>query len=115
MAIKGQDIYRRFSLCAIALTGLIAIASLVLLNRSNLISTSRDDAALQNPRIGSVLVDAADTTIFLDMPNFRLCGTYFLSFPEKCIVNGEYVPRNEFPDQLSQLISPSRLIITADQ
>ncbi len=35
--------------------------------------------------------------------DFRKCGTYYLSLPEKCLIDGEYVSRFEFPSQPSAL------------
>lgn len=44
-------------------------------------------------------IEAAPTLIAGPLAGLQTCGIYFLSLPDKCLINGEYKPRLEYSDR----------------
>ena len=99
LGLTGRN---RIVLLGVALAS-SSIAAFMFIARPFSLPSSNEEQATRSSRIVFTSSDNADRMIEMQVLDFRKCGTYYLSLPEKCLIDGEYVSRFEFPSQPSAL------------
>ena len=112
LGLTGRN---RIVLLGVALAA-SSIAAFMFIARPFSLPSSNEEQAIRSSWIVSTSADNADRMIEMQVLDFRKCGTYYLAFPEKCLIDGEYVSRFEFPSQpsaqrLAGLVRPAAVAI----
>jgi hypothetical protein len=93
-----------------------SIAAFMFISRPFSLPLSNEEQAIRSSTIVFTSSDNADRMIEMQVLDFRKCGTYYLSLPEKCLIDGGYVSRFEFPSQpsaqrLAGLVRPAAVAV----
>ncbi len=93
-----------------------SIAAFIFIAKPFSLPSSNEKQAIRSSWIVSMSADNADRMIEMQVLDFRKCGTYYLTFPEKCLIDGEYISRFEFPSQpsvqrLAGIVRPAAVAI----
>lgn len=93
------------------IAGLLMGIAVVLILGAALVATLNPSPSAESPDLAPALPNlltasqGTETGLLLLTLDKLKCGTYFLSYPEKCLIDGEYVRRYEYPDRIT-LIDP---------
>ncbi len=90
----------RIVLLGVALAA-FSIAAFIFIARPLSMPSSDEEHDVRFPKFLFPSAGNADRVIEMQVLDFRKCGIYYLTFPEKCLIDGEYVSRFEFTSQPS--------------
>lgn len=86
-------------------------AAILWVARQGILTQVPDRQQAPAPPISVLASEAMGGEIQLQVQDFRMCGTYYLSYPEKCLIDGEYISRFEFPSERASRVSNILLLL----
>ena len=112
LGLSGRN---RIVFLAVALA-VASLGALMLVARPFSMPSSDEEHDVRFPKFVFPSAGNADRMIEMQVLDFRKCGTYYLSLPEKCLIDGGYVSRFEFPSQpsaqrLAGLVRPAAVAV----